>query len=44
MAGLSAGQADGRTTVADNGSKVPNPFDVQTIKDLVGLMSQHDLT
>jgi len=30
--------------VADNGSKVPNPFDVQTIKDLVGLMSQHDLT
>lgn len=30
--------------MADKGSKVPNPFDVQTIKDLVGLMSQHDLT
>ena len=44
MAGLSNGQANGRITVADNGSKIPSPFDVRTIKDLVGLMSRHDLT
>jgi acetyl-CoA carboxylase biotin carboxyl carrier protein len=30
--------------VADDGSKVPSPFDVRTIKDLVALMSRHDLT
>lgn len=30
--------------MADNGSKIPSPFDVRTIKDLVGLMSRHDLT
>ncbi|HEV3204225.1 MAG TPA: acetyl-CoA carboxylase biotin carboxyl carrier protein [Gemmataceae bacterium] len=30
--------------VADNGTKIPSPFDVRTIKDLVGLMSRHDLT
>jgi acetyl-CoA carboxylase biotin carboxyl carrier protein len=31
--------------VADNGSnKIPSPFDVRTIKDLVGLMSRHDLS
>jgi acetyl-CoA carboxylase biotin carboxyl carrier protein len=31
--------------VADNGSnKSPSPFDVRTIKDLVTLMSRHDLS
>ena len=30
--------------MADNGSKIPSPFDVRTIKDLVSLMSRHDLT
>jgi acetyl-CoA carboxylase biotin carboxyl carrier protein len=31
--------------VADNGSnKIPSPFDVRTIKDLVALMSRHDLS
>jgi acetyl-CoA carboxylase biotin carboxyl carrier protein len=35
---------EGGNTVADNGSKVPGPFDVRTIKDLVALMSRHDLT
>jgi acetyl-CoA carboxylase biotin carboxyl carrier protein len=30
--------------VADEGSKIPSPFDVRTIKDLVGLMSRHDLS
>jgi acetyl-CoA carboxylase biotin carboxyl carrier protein len=29
--------------VADEVSKVPPPFDVRTIKDLVTLMSRHDL-
>jgi acetyl-CoA carboxylase biotin carboxyl carrier protein len=30
---------------ADNGAKVPSPpFDVRTIKDLVALMSRHDLS
>lgn len=28
---------------ADDGSKIPSPFDVRTIKDLVSLMSRHDL-
>jgi acetyl-CoA carboxylase biotin carboxyl carrier protein len=30
--------------VAENASKTPSPFDVRTIKYLVGLMSQHDLS
>ena len=30
--------------MADNGSKIPSPFDVRTIKALIGLMSQHDLS
>jgi acetyl-CoA carboxylase biotin carboxyl carrier protein len=30
--------------VPNNGSKVPSPFDVQTIKHLVGMMSRHDLS
>lgn len=30
--------------MADDGSKIPSPFDVQTIKNLVGLMSRHDLS
>jgi acetyl-CoA carboxylase biotin carboxyl carrier protein len=30
--------------VADDASKTPSPFDVRTIKYLVGLMSQHDLS
>jgi acetyl-CoA carboxylase biotin carboxyl carrier protein len=30
--------------VADDASKNPSPFDVKTIKYLVGLMSQHDLS
>jgi acetyl-CoA carboxylase biotin carboxyl carrier protein len=30
--------------VADDVSKTPSPFDVRTIKYLVGLMSQHDLS
>lgn len=30
--------------MADDGSKNPGPFDVRTIKDLVGLMSRHDLS
>jgi acetyl-CoA carboxylase biotin carboxyl carrier protein len=30
--------------VADDGSKIPSPFDVRTIKDLVALMSRHDLS
>jgi acetyl-CoA carboxylase biotin carboxyl carrier protein len=30
--------------VADDTSKIPSPFDVRTIKDLVLLMSRHDLS
>src|SRR5260370_12135593 len=30
--------------VAEDASKTPSPFDVRTIKYLVGLMSQHDLS
>lgn len=30
--------------MAEEGSKTPSPFDVRTIKYLVGLMSQHDLS
>jgi len=30
--------------VADDRSNIPSPFDVKTIKYLVGLMSQHDLS
>jgi acetyl-CoA carboxylase biotin carboxyl carrier protein len=30
--------------VADEGSNIPNPFDVRTIKYLVTLMSRHDLS
>jgi acetyl-CoA carboxylase biotin carboxyl carrier protein len=30
--------------VADDASKTPSPFDLRTIKYLVGLMSQHDLS
>jgi acetyl-CoA carboxylase biotin carboxyl carrier protein len=30
--------------VADEPAKTPSPFDVKTIKYLVGLMSQHDLS
>src|SRR6266568_2360392 len=30
--------------VAEDASKSPSPFDVKTIKYLVGLMSQHDLS
>jgi acetyl-CoA carboxylase biotin carboxyl carrier protein len=30
--------------VADESGKAPSPFDVRTIKYLVGLMSQHDLS
>jgi acetyl-CoA carboxylase biotin carboxyl carrier protein len=33
----------GKDPVADEGAKSPSPFDVRTIKDLVGLMSRHDL-
>jgi acetyl-CoA carboxylase biotin carboxyl carrier protein len=29
---------------ADDGSKIPSPFDVQTIRSLVALMSRHDLS
>jgi acetyl-CoA carboxylase biotin carboxyl carrier protein len=29
---------------ADDGAKGPGPFDVRTIKELVGLMSRHDLS
>ena len=29
---------------ADDGAKIPSPFDVRTIKDLVALMSRHDLS
>jgi acetyl-CoA carboxylase biotin carboxyl carrier protein len=32
------------TTVAEEASNVPSPFDVRRIKDLVGLMSRHDLS
>ena len=31
-------------SVADDTSKIPSPFDVRTIKDLVLLMSRHDLS
>ena len=34
----------GGKPVADDGSKVPSPFDLQTVKNLVRLMSQHDLS
>ena len=30
--------------MADDRSNIPSPFDVKTIKYLVGLMSQHDLS
>ena len=30
--------------MADEAPKTPNPFDLRTIKDLVGLMSRHDLS
>ncbi len=30
--------------MADEASKTPGPFDVQTIRHLVGLMSRHDLS
>ena len=30
--------------MADDASKIPSPFDVRTIKDLVALMSRHDLS
>jgi acetyl-CoA carboxylase biotin carboxyl carrier protein len=30
--------------VADDASKIPSPFDIRTIKDLVALMSRHDLS
>ena len=30
--------------VAEDASKTPGPFDIRTIKYLVGLMSQHDLS
>src|SRR5439155_20220209 len=32
------------STVADDGSKVPSPFDVRMVKYLVRLMSRHDLS
>lgn len=32
------------TTLANDSSKNPSPFDVRTIKDLVALMSRHDLS
>jgi acetyl-CoA carboxylase biotin carboxyl carrier protein len=31
-------------TVPNDGSKISSPFDVRTIKDLVALMSKHDLS
>ena len=34
----------GSGTVADEASRAPGPFDVQTIKHLVALMSRHDLS
>jgi acetyl-CoA carboxylase biotin carboxyl carrier protein len=34
----------GDSMAADDGSKIPSPFDVRTIKDLVSLMSRHDLS
>ncbi len=34
----------GGNTVADDGSDVPNPFDVQIIRRLVALMSHHNLS
>ena len=30
--------------MANESSKVPGPFDMRTIKDLVALMGRHDLT
>ena len=30
--------------MSDEPSKIPSPFDVRTIKYLVGLMSRHDLS
>jgi acetyl-CoA carboxylase biotin carboxyl carrier protein len=32
------------STVADEASRSPGPFDVRTVKSLVALMSQHDLS
>jgi acetyl-CoA carboxylase biotin carboxyl carrier protein len=34
----------GGRTVPDDGPKPPSPFDVRTIKELVALMSRHDLS
>jgi acetyl-CoA carboxylase biotin carboxyl carrier protein len=31
-------------SVSDDASKIPSPFDVSTIKNLVSLMSRHDLS
>jgi acetyl-CoA carboxylase biotin carboxyl carrier protein len=36
--------AQGGSTVADEASKVPGPFDVRTIRYLVTLMGRHDLS
>ena len=30
--------------MADDASKIPSPFDIRTIKDLVALMGRHDLS
>jgi acetyl-CoA carboxylase biotin carboxyl carrier protein len=37
-------QPEGRSTVADEASNLPSPFDVRIVKQLVGLMSQHELS
>jgi acetyl-CoA carboxylase biotin carboxyl carrier protein len=36
--------AERETSVADEAAHIPNPFDVQTIKRLVALMSRHNLS
>jgi acetyl-CoA carboxylase biotin carboxyl carrier protein len=41
---VKTGQTERRSTVADEASRTPGPFDVQTIKSLVALMSRHDLS
>jgi acetyl-CoA carboxylase biotin carboxyl carrier protein len=36
--------AESRKPTSDSRDKIPSPFDVRTIKDLVALMSRHDLS
>src|SRR5947209_5840055 len=37
-------EAQGEGMSAEDGSRIPSPIDVRTIRDLVGLMSRHDLS